>query len=299
MASHLHRAHGLNLHSDLDLDGFAPAARQGSADVRILRGGVPIPGADLAPLPYGAARPGLFVLEAGPGGRFLVEEGCRITVEAGPDLDPALVLLYLAGPAMASLLIQRGYLVLHGNALEFGGRGLVVCGPPASGKSAVSAVLLEQGGRLLADDVSSIHPAESSLVHPGCGPLKVRKGGLEEAGLAGAGWVPLRPDADRSVRPVELGLQPVPLEAVYLLGGSGSEPLRLRGRRIVQKAPLFVYRPELVAALGRSGDVLLALGALARQVRFVELPQGKPARTAEAVRSNLGSSLGGTAPGRP
>ena len=260
-----------------------------------------MPGANLAPLPYGAARPGLFVLEAGPGGRFLVEEGCRITVEAGPDLDPALVLLYLAGPAMASLLIQRGYLVLHGNALELQGRGLVVCGPPASGKSAASAVLLEQGGHLLADDVSAIHPTERPLVHPGCGPLKVRNGGLEEAGLVGTGWIPLRPDAERSVRPVELALHPVPLEAVYLLGGSGSEPLRLRGSSIVQKAPLFVYRPELVAALGRSGDVLLALGALSRQVRFVELPQGTPARAAEAVRGDLASSPARTpqvAPGK-
>jgi len=296
VSRHFFQAHGLTIHSELDLDGFAARVRPGPAQVLIRRGAVPQQGADLPGLPYGGARPGFFILEAGSGGRFLVEEGRRITVEAGPDLDPLRVLLFLTGPALASLMIQRGCLVLHGNALAVEGRGLVVCGPPACGKSTVGAVLVQRGAVLLADDVVALPRGAESRVHPGCGPLKVRNLGLEEAGLAGPPWRPLRPDAERSVRDCPLGRRPVALEAVYLLGGEADRPVRLRGRRILQKAPLFVYRPELQAALGRTGDVLLALGVLARGVRFVELPQGNPAEAARRVLEDLASRPTGAAP---
>lgn len=287
---HLYRAHGLLLASELDLSGFAApegGSDPGSVQVTIRLGTVPAPGPGLQALAYGAAGPGRFILEAGLGGRFLVEEGRRITVELTERCEPALACLFLTGPGLAALLLQRGDLVLHGNALELAGRGIALCGPPASGKSATAAVLRERGARSLADDVVAVRFPDGPQVPPGCGPLKVRRRGLEAAGLAPEGWSPLRSDAERVARSFPLGGEPAPLEAVYLLGGPGLAPDPLRGRRILERSPLFVYRPELVAALGRSGDGMLALGALARRARFVELPEGSPARMARAVWDDL------------
>lgn len=96
---------------------------------------------------------------------------------AGPDHDGRL--------PVQDVLLRRGATLLHGTAVAVAGRGVLVLGPPGSGKTVVAvAVLAQPGWRLVADDVVvataagellateaplAIYPEHIAVLPPGTG----------------------------------------------------------------------------------------------------------------------------------
>jgi hypothetical protein len=89
-------------------------------------------------------------------GDFLVSQGHRIVVSPRPDIDANDVRLPLLGVVMATLLHQRGLLVLHASAVEIDGHAVVFIGEKGQGKSTMAASLFAQGRSLFSDDVVAI-----------------------------------------------------------------------------------------------------------------------------------------------
>ncbi len=90
-------------------------------------------------------------------GVFLVRAGGReIAVDLDPGFDERLLALPLLGPVLAILLHRRGYLVLHGSAIEIDGEAAIFLGDKGAGKSTTAASLVAGGFRLVADDVVAI-----------------------------------------------------------------------------------------------------------------------------------------------
>ncbi len=146
---------------------FLPGLPTASGPADIAWGGDP---AGLRPLVADPRDPGDARSHAGVGreGRWLL---------SGPGHDGRLPL--------QDVLLRRGASLVHGTALEVRGRGVLVLGPPGSGKTVLAlAPLSEPGWRLVADDIVvataagavlsteaplAIYPEHIAVLPPGTG----------------------------------------------------------------------------------------------------------------------------------
>ena len=82
-----------------------------------------------------------------------VEQGSKAIVwKLDPALDEVRMRTYLLSGAITFLLLQRGYLLIHGSALCCKDKAYLISGPSGSGKSTTALHLMKQPGILFASD---------------------------------------------------------------------------------------------------------------------------------------------------
>jgi hypothetical protein len=98
----------------------------------------------------------------------------RIEVRRSPQWDPALLPLLVEGSVLTHALMAQGRLVLRASAVEIGGRGLAIAGPPRAGKSTLAALFCAAGARLLSDDALRVDPSSDGAVcFPGTNTIRL------------------------------------------------------------------------------------------------------------------------------
>src|SRR5260370_682608 len=101
-------------------------------------------------------------------GTICISGGSEVSVHLYESPDRPLLQAYLLGPALAVLLHQRGFLVLHASVLARNARALAILGDSGDGKSTLALLLCNSGWRLVADDQAVIEWTERGpAVHPG------------------------------------------------------------------------------------------------------------------------------------
>ncbi len=107
-------------------------------------------------------------------GRFVIANSGDVTLARERDVPDSLARLPLVGCVMAIAAIMRGRFLLHANAINVGGKGVLLMGAKGQGKSTLTAALLSRGHTLLSDDAAalSIH-AHGADVHRGCLQMKL------------------------------------------------------------------------------------------------------------------------------
>jgi hypothetical protein len=246
-----------------------------------------------------AMRPGELQLAVEGVGRFRVSDGRRIAWSRwnGAVADQELR-TYLLGSAVGAVLIQRGMLVLHGNALAKGGRAIVCLGASGAGKSTLAYALMRQGWRLLADDLVAITP--DGRVLPGIPRIKLWNDAAAAFGLDAAA-LPVIHRSDRPGAwkvlvmgdPILRDEQGARLAALYLLdrhldAEAWVLPFATQQERVMLLREQ-AYRPHFVRGLGREGDHFLALAALQRRIPFatLRLPLGITAMERSLAEADL------------
>lgn len=107
-----------------------------------------------------------------PTGKFLIQNGNRILFDLpiSENIKSSILPSYVFG----ALLRQRGYFVLHANAVVMNSKALLLMGPSGHGKSTLTYLLMKQGCSLFTDDVSVIDFSDSGIyVRPGSLYLKL------------------------------------------------------------------------------------------------------------------------------
>jgi hypothetical protein len=223
---HFYTAYGLGISSVLPLPELMPGASP--ADVAIRRGTV-----DRSPAEAASPRPCFRATAEEAGlhwaqvGTLLIRRGEEIVVEPIPDVDKHLFRLYILGPALALLLHQRGFLVLHASAVAVEGGAVAFLGGSGWGKSTMAAALHKRGHAIVTDDVLAVDAGSggSPIVLPGFPRLK-----LWPDAAASLGDVPemlprLHPSWEKRSRRDSRGFpqKPLPLERVYVLA-EGTHP---------------------------------------------------------------------------
>ena len=112
---------------------------------------------------------------------FRMEGGNKITIKSKNKNNDDALRTYLLGSVMGGILIQRGILLLHANALEKSGKVIVCAGEKGVGKSTISYILMSNGWKLLSDDLVAIN--ENGIVLPGIPRIKLFKGVIEGLNL--------------------------------------------------------------------------------------------------------------------
>src|SRR5260370_13570117 len=141
-----HYAYGLRIRSALTLPDLPPS--DGPPDIEVRLGKLPRVPPGTA-VPWVRADDGEETLSWGGVGGFLVRAGREVVVDPDPGADGWALRLFLVGPVLAVLLRERGYLVLHGSAVERSGLTIAFLGPAGWGKSTLAAALSSRRGRLV------------------------------------------------------------------------------------------------------------------------------------------------------
>jgi hypothetical protein len=87
---------------------------------------------------------------------FQLQPGFSVARAAGPVIRPALQLA----------LLRRGFVTVHGSAVELGGAGLIVAGWSESGKTETVLALMESGARFLSDKWTVLGPDGTMSAFP-------------------------------------------------------------------------------------------------------------------------------------
>lgn len=153
--------------------------------------------------------------------RFYMCDGNEIHIELFENADMNLLWTFILGSAIGAILIQRGYLVLHGNAVvDNDGRAVVFIADSGGGKSTLAAALQQSGYRILTDDVSAIYFDEKNQpwVLPAYGQLKLWRDSIDALDFSGEKMQLVHSGRDKyHVGSTSFQNKPAPLKAVYVL----------------------------------------------------------------------------------
>ena len=299
-----HRCYGLVLDSELPLLDLGPdlgpvAGEVPGAEVITIRQGV-VAGrpADAEPLPLGLWRQGDRLGLDVPGtASYLVTGGREIVVDAETDADPRTVRLFLLGTVMGGLMMQRGHLVLHGNAFRVGDACAVVVGRSGAGKSTLAAELQRRGLDVLADDVVPVDRHGTAL--PGYPRIKLWEDAVTRLGVDPAGLERVAQAVDKFQLPIErTWSEPLPLRWVYVLERHEGEDLTISPVSGMETFGLLhehTYRNELVHGDAVVRDHLDLCGRVAALARISRVTRPARSMTAEATADAILSDIAGPA----
>jgi len=89
-------------------------------------------------------------------GKYLIEDGKSIIIEPEDNAFLDVIKLFLLGSALGAIQHQRQRLTLHASALTKGVHTILLCGHSGAGKSTTANILIQQGFKLLSDDLAVI-----------------------------------------------------------------------------------------------------------------------------------------------
>lgn len=224
-------------------------------------------------------------------------DGSNARFEAAASADPLLTRKLHRGLARALVRHLEGGLGLHGAAVAFGARAVVLVGASGAGKSTLAATLVHaRGASLVADDTIDIELDDrgSALVTPTDDVSWLLPDAAERLGVSG-------PGAEKHcIESPRRAVAPVPVVAIVRLGTTDARSLILEEHRGV--AALGELVSEVIRfkitdprAHARESEQLAALVASAPVFR---LDRPRDGSTVEAAADTIETIARGEAPNR-
>lgn len=203
---------------------------------------------------------------------YLVRGGNEVIIDTPHAEDTQDVALFLLGSVLGFLCHQRGLLPLHASCVLFKDQGMVFAGPSGVGKSTIATLLLNQGARLISDDVAviDVHADGGPVILPTFPRQKLWRDTLDALGLAPGRYLRRVVDMDKFDRavPGPFDGAPVRLERIYqLLPRGRQDTIRLvpvNGLPAVRMLYENVYRRTAGGLLGLSERIFRDCTVLAK-----------------------------------
>lgn len=214
---HKYKAFGLNISSDFILDELMPGDDNVGIDVEIIKGKVPLEISDVANDDFSATKD-IFFLQIKETARFYVTNGNQIIVEPFKGSHPLLIKLYLLGSVIASLLLQRGILPIHGSAVVINDMCVILTGKSGAGKSTLSSALRERGHSFLTDDIAALSFDKDGTiwVQPGYPQQKLWRDSAENMGIDVNSLFQVKSDTEKYLIPAYNDFRKSPVRLVAL-----------------------------------------------------------------------------------
>lgn len=167
-------------------------------------------------------------------GQFSIRSGKVIHYAPAPDANEAGLRLFLLGSCMGALLQQRGYLVLHGNAISYDKVSCeIFVGHSGAGKSTLAAWHYLQGATILADDVCliSFDEAGTAYVTPSYPQLKLWQTSADLLAINTNNLRQIRPEEPKYALPIQhqFAKQPLPIKQITEIQPNAKQVSQLTG----------------------------------------------------------------------
>lgn len=206
--------------------------------------------------------------------RFIVEQGRQVWVHPEPGIDAASIRVFLLGSVLGAVLFQRGFLVLHGNAIDINGRAMVCLGHSGAGKSTLAAAFAARGYPVLADDVVPVDTDCNAV--PGFPRIKLWQDSADRLEIATGDLDRIRPELNKFNMPVRdtFCATPLPIRWVYLLTTDNRDEITLTpisGLNRFQPLLAHTYRRRFMEGMALRPDHLQRCGALAGRVHLARV----------------------------
>jgi hypothetical protein len=202
------------------------------------------------------ARPGQLLFKTRTIADFWVQGGERISIAPKPEVENLRLCNLLFGGVTGGLLIQRGILALHGCSIATPKGAAIVCGHSGTGKSTLTALMLERGFRILDDNIAALKSdGDRFCVQPGLGFLRLTKETIELLQIAPSKlsypapfdpkylhFLPLSGFCDR----------PQPLRHIFVLDRTKEKLVTpLTGKDKLDTLRQFTYMTQMLSGLGQ------------------------------------------------
>ena len=273
-------AHGFEISSVFPLPELVSSPGSAERPIEISESGrLPLPKADSGERRW--IDPSGFHIAWENVGTFHVSLAGNICFRRAPGTSDELIRVPLLGSVLAVASYYRGALVIHGNALSVGGRGIILIGAKGQGKSTLSAGLVGRGHGVQADDAATVTlpPRGPAAVFRGTRQLRLWKDSVERS--FGGFCPPSRQIHELSEkRVVTFETQaappdPLPLARIYVLEDGDEialQPLSSTEawQMILVHALVSRFGTDLLTGPGAARHFTLC-AALARRVRCLRL----------------------------
>jgi hypothetical protein len=219
-----------------------------------------------------------FLLRLPNVGKFLVKNGSQILVDPKPNATPEEIRLFLQGSVFGALMHQRGFLPLHGSAVEIPGGAMLILGHSASGKSTLTASLTQTGFPFIADDIAAIKegPSGQCFVFRGIPHIKLWED-VRERLFPDGSYQKVRPQIEKFRIPVprmDESDDPIRIETIVCLTTKNMAGISHQLLKGAEKIPVLrnhIFRDQIVAGSAMLANHFSLLEKLARQVRLYNL----------------------------
>ena len=209
--------------------------------------------------------------------KFRVFNGSLIEIAPYDHSEKQSVLLYLFGSIFATLLYQRGALVLHANAIEIDGKAILFAGDSGSGKSTTAAIFHTKGFKVISDDVISIN--NKIRIDGGFPQIKLFKDSLTNLNIPDNNLTPIYHQEEKYFYPLVCDSQSKSLDiaAIFIIEKAPKTyPNQLSIENVdgIQRFNLLMkntYRNELIDGLKIRKEHLNLCSKLSKKVQMAKI----------------------------
>ncbi|MFZ1741669.1 MAG: hypothetical protein WAT93_02380 [Pontixanthobacter sp.] len=209
-----------------------------------------------------------------------ITDGRSIAYERAPGIEDDEVRLFLLGSGLGAILMQRGHVVIHGNAIVTEKQdGAIMCiGDTGAGKSTTAIAMMQRGLRVLADDVCPLDA--QGFVLPGMARAKLWEETARQLGIDTSGLSRIRSTDAKFNLPLGSAhcATPQSVRAFYWLVPDDVADVSIRSVDGAEKFTVLrnnVYRPEYLRPLGLEVDYLRRLALIASNTPVFQILRPK------------------------
>ena len=210
--------------------------------------------------------------------RFLIENGESIIYDPEPGIDEDSIRVFMLGSCLGALLFQRGFFVLHGNAIQIGNECIICVGHSGAGKSTLAAAFMKRGYNLLADDVVPI--GDDCKAIAGFPRIKLWKDAANKLGIETDGLTRIRPDIEKFNVPISDNFvtTPLPVKHIFVLRSDhemGFSSEEIEGLNKFRVLSINTYRKKYLDSMALKSTHLKLCGKVAAKAALTMVMRPK------------------------
>ncbi|OGT32041.1 MAG: hypothetical protein A3E87_10875 [Gammaproteobacteria bacterium RIFCSPHIGHO2_12_FULL_35_23] len=206
-------------------------------------------------------------------GRFSIKDGNRIFYQRENHVSDEELRLFILGSCFGCLLQQRGYIVLHGNAITTDETTCkIIVGNQGAGKSTTAAWYHQQGAKILADDVCAVtfNDLGQPIVIPSYPQIKLWQASADLLGISTRHLNHVRPQQEKFSLPIveKFWQTPLPLTEIVEIHPSYQEIKVIQGLKKLGYLKEHSYRYQFLEKMQLTAHYLKQLMRLADKITF-------------------------------